>query len=107
MKLKVLYMKADNLEIYADGAGLMVGPTISKLSFYSVVDISENNGEKETEKELKVQIAIPTFTLLKLCAGFLTQVKTDEKGIVDTIDSHKEEIIKTLANVTLKESEEE
>ena len=46
-------MKADNLEIYADGAGLMVGPTISKLSFYSVVDISENNGQKETEEELK------------------------------------------------------
>ena len=33
---------------------------------------------------MKVQIAIPTLTLLKLCAGFLTQVKTDEKGIVDT-----------------------
>ena len=29
----------------------------------------------KTEKELKVQIAIPTLTLLKLCAGFLTKVK--------------------------------
>ncbi|MBE9250547.1 hypothetical protein IQ226_15630 [Dolichospermum sp. LEGE 00240] len=100
-------MKADNLEIYADGAGLMVRPTISKLSFYSVVDISENHGQKETEEELKVQIVIPTLTLLKLCARFLTQVKTDEKGIINTIDSHKEEIIKTLANLTLKESDGE
>ena len=62
---------------------------------------------QKTEEELKVQIAIPTLTLLKLCARFLTQVKTDEKGIINTIDSHKEEIIKTLANLTLKESDGE
>ncbi|WP_255512639.1 hypothetical protein [Sphaerospermopsis sp. LEGE 08334] len=40
-------MKSKHLEIYADGAGIMVGSTISKLNFYSVVDISEDNDEKK------------------------------------------------------------
>ncbi|GCL36001.1 MAG: hypothetical protein ACKO9I_01765 [Sphaerospermopsis kisseleviana] len=99
-------MKSKHLEIYADGAGIMVGSTVSKLNFYSVVDISEDNNEKQIE-ELKVQIAIPTVTLLKVCARFLQQVKTDELEIISVIDSHKEEIIKTLASLTLQESDGE
>jgi hypothetical protein len=100
-------MKSKHLEIYADGAGIMVGSTISKLNFYSVVDISEDNDEKKIEEELKVQIAIPTITLLKVCARFLKQVKTDELEIISVIDSHKEEILKTLADLGLQESDGE
>ncbi|TAE59186.1 MAG: hypothetical protein EAZ87_10505 [Nostocales cyanobacterium] len=99
-------MKSKHLEIYADGAGIMVGSTVSKLNFYSVVDISEDNDEKQIE-ELKVQIAIPTITLLKVCAKFLKQIKTDEQEIISIIDSNKEEIIKTLASLSLQDSDGE
>lgn len=63
--------------------------------------------KKKIEEELKVQIAIPTITLLKVCARFLKQVKTDELEIISVIDSHKEEILKTLADLGLQESDGE
>ncbi|WP_414526446.1 hypothetical protein [Nodularia chucula] len=97
-------MKLDQTEIYADGAEIMFSHNLTKLKFYSVVDVSENNGEIQTEEELKVQIAIPTLSLLRLCAGFLHQIKTDEKEVIAMIDSNKEEIIKTLEKFTLNNS---
>lgn len=100
-------MKSDVLEIYADGAGVMLDPTISKLNFYSIVDSSDNNPENQLQEETKVQIAIPTITFLKLCASFLTQVKNNKQGILKTIDHHKEEMIDILENIDLDYSDEE
>ncbi len=99
-------MKSDILEIYADGAELLLGSSLSKLNFYSVVDVNESDGIKQTDKKLKVQIAIPTISLLGLCAKVLTNTKSDEKEIIDMIDNDKKEFIKILGKLSIVDDTE-
>jgi hypothetical protein len=107
-KYRKLYMSSDTPEIYADGADLMFGTYISKLNFYSVVATEKNDDQKgELSTELKVQIAIPTSSILKLCTSILKQFKADEKEIIAMIDNEKEEFINILQELTINISDEE
>ena len=87
-------------EIYIDGTEITLGTPISKLHLHTTEKIEEKDGVLVETRKLKAHIAIPTTGLIDLAASILSNVKTNEKSLIEAMDASKNQVanfVKTLA----------
>lgn len=88
-------------ELYVDGIGqLMLGTTVSKLSFYAVSSFNTENGEDIEQREVKLRITMPTKKLLESCLRTLEAFKKSAFELEANLDEEKNQISHLLNNLS-------
>lgn len=78
-------------DVYVDGmANLMAGPTISKISFYTVIDASET----EETRKIELRLVMSTDVMIDMVSKLRASMMKNESVLNSVLDSHKN---KTLA----------
>ena len=80
-------------EFRVDGLmNLMIGPSDSKLVFYSTRTVEQaddkSGGEPVELRDINLKLSIPTRALLESCLNILNNVKANEQGLMK---AHKDE----------------
>jgi len=86
-------------EVFVDGAAqFMVGPIVSKISFYSSAGLNENDIE---QRMTKLKIAIPTLAFVEFIAQTISNLELASDELLENNERLKEKLIASL-NTTIR-----
>lgn len=88
------------MELYIDGVGqLMLGTTVSKLSFYSVGGFHNENGEDIEQREVKLRVTMPTRKLLESCIKILASFQETASTLEANLEEEKQQLSQFLTSL--------
>jgi hypothetical protein len=102
-----LYRGPNVIDIFVDGVAIaMAGPSMSKLDFFVVRDIKQEEGQAEPIeiREVSLSIKIPTLQLVEFLTGFLGGVVNNKDALAKAIEDQKRAIISNLNKVRIDAS---
>ncbi|MEN8214976.1 MAG: hypothetical protein ABFS56_01070 [Pseudomonadota bacterium] len=87
-------------ELYIDGVGqIMLGTTISKVSFYSVSGFKSEDDKQIEQRDVKHRIILPTKALLDFCLNTLMKLKGSAHQLEAGLDNDKNQIYHILGQL--------
>ena len=90
------------VEVYVDGAsGALLGPSVCRLQFHSVIDtaIPPGGGEQIENRQTKLSVIIPTPQCIEFLTNTLAAIAQNNQQILQGFEQVQKALISSLSKV--------